>query len=225
VSEPLLEIKTNLVSLDGLEDVFDLEPVTVTDAEQVTGTPEPATCAMEPVTNFSEPVRDARSIPVEQAALLLGTSVNALKKRLRKGTLQGIKVETKHGEKWFVAHSEILKLEPVTVTDAEQVTGTPDPVTRAMEPVTDFSAPILGSAEGVPSKEKVELIPTLERLVTSLEKKDAVIESQAHQLKAAGDVIMYLRSQIEDKESQLKLLTDSQHKTGWWSRFCSWFKV
>jgi hypothetical protein len=60
-------------------------------------------------------------------------------------------------------------------------------------------------------------------LVTALEKKDAVIEGQAHQLKAAGDVIMYLRAQVEEKESQLKLLTDSQHNRGWWVRFSSWF--
>jgi hypothetical protein len=53
-----------------------------------------------------------------------------------------------------------------------------------------------------------------------------IIENQAHQLKAAGDVIMYLRSQIEEKHTeltQLKLLTDNQHKRSRWTRFCSWF--
>jgi hypothetical protein len=34
---------------------------------------------------------------------------------------------------------------------------------------------------------------------------------------------MYLRSQLEEKNDQLKLLTDSQHKKGWWARFGSWF--
>lgn len=68
-----------------------------------------------------------------------------------------------------------------------------------------------------------QFYPTLEKLVSSLEKKDVVIESQAHQLKAASDVIMYMRSQLEEKDNQLKLLTDSQHKRGWWTHFGSWF--
>jgi hypothetical protein len=50
-----------------------------------------------------------------------------------------------------------------------------------------------------------------------------VIESQAAQLKAAADVITYQRSQLEEKDSQIKLLTDSQHKGGWWARFNAWF--
>ncbi|MBI2811353.1 MAG: hypothetical protein HYX67_11055 [Candidatus Melainabacteria bacterium] len=218
MSEPILEIKTDFVSLDGLEDVFDVEPVTGTGAEPIPGTPEP-------VTGASGPVTDAPGVPVEQAALALGTSVNALKKRLRKGSLLGTKVESKHGEKWFVAYSELANLAPVPGTGAPDFAGIPEPVTRAAEPVTDTLTAMPTGAKGVPYQQVTEIMPALERLVTSLEKKDAVIESQAHQLKAAGDVIMYLRSQIEDKESQLKLLTDSQHKTGWWSRFCSWFKV
>lgn len=218
MSEPILEIKTDLVSLDGLEDVFDVEPVTGTGAAPIPGTREPVTSAIEPFT-------DASGVPVEQAALALSTSVNALKKRLRKGTLLGTKVETKHGEKWFVAYSELANLAPVTRTGAIDFAGTPEPVTYITEPVTDATTAMPTGAPRVPMQPVTEIMPALERLVTSLEKKDAVIESQAHQLKAAGDVIMYLRSQIEDKESQLKLLTDSQHKTGWWSRFCSWFKA
>lgn len=33
----------------------------------------------------------------------------------------------------------------------------------------------------------------------------------------------YLEAQLSEKESQIKLLTDSQHNAGWWGRFCSWF--
>jgi hypothetical protein len=94
----------------------------------------------------------------------------------------------------------IFDLAPVTCAE---VTGA-EPVTTAKEPVTPDSQPVLTSADND------------NRLV-------AIIENQAHQLKAAGDVIMYLRSQIEEKETQLKLLTDSQHKRHWWTSFCSWF--
>jgi len=32
----------------------------------------------------------------------------------------------------------------------------------------------------------------------------------------------YLEAQLENYRDQVKLLTDSQHKPGWWTRFCSW---
>lgn len=218
MSEPAPEVKIDPVSLYGLEEVFDVEPVPSTGAISYTGTAEPITGAPEPVTDF-------RGVPVEEAAVLFGTSVNALKKRLRKGTLLGSKVEAKHGEKWFVDHSELPNQARVPSTSAEHVTSAKAPVTDALEPVPPVMAPVTDKSKPVPDAIHGELLPGFERLVISLEKKDAVIESQAHQLKAAGDVIMYLRSQIEDKENQLKLLTDSQHKSGWWSRFCAWFKV
>ncbi len=39
-----------------------------------------------------------------------------------------------------------------------------------------------------------------------------------------GELKIMLDQQVQENQ-QLKLLTDSQNKTGWWSRFCSWFKV
>lgn len=32
----------------------------------------------------------------------------------------------------------------------------------------------------------------------------------------------YLESQLQERDKEIKLLTDSQHKSGWWARFCSW---
>ncbi len=55
-----------------------------------------------------------------------------------------------------------------------------------------------------------------ERLWDLLKEKDAKIEA----------LIMrdgYMQAQYEALQQELKLLTDSQHKTGWWQRFCSWF--
>ncbi len=62
-------------------------------------------------------------------------------------------------------------------------------------------------------------VPTLadtERLWNLLKEKDAKIEA----------LIMrdgYMQAQLETLQQELKLLTDSQHKSGWWQRFCSWF--
>jgi hypothetical protein len=162
-------------------------------------------------------------VSLEEASRLLNLHVDTIKKRLRKGTLKGFKVQEKFGEKWFVSAEE-LPGPTQAVTD-----HTLEVVADPIQVVTDHTPEAVGDPIQVvthPTLEAVadpaQLSPALDRLITSLEKKDAVIESQAYQLKAAGDVIMYLRTQLEEKDTQLKLLTDSQHKAGWWARFYSW---
>jgi exonuclease VII small subunit len=176
-----------------------------------------------PTLAVTDPAKEVVADPVqsgvtlEESARLLNLHVDTIKKRLRKGTLKGFKVQEKFGEKWFVS-SEELRGRAQVVTDPTQVVPSPGPKAVADDPPTPESAQVVS----VTVSDSEQIAP-LERLVTSLERKDLVIENQAHQLKAAGDVIMYLRSQIEEKETQLKLLTDSQHKRGWWTSFCSWF--
>lgn len=186
------------VSTEGLDDVFALAPG-----------PGPVTGHKEPV---REPVTGAEGVPVEDAALLLGTSVNALKKRLRKGTVRGTKVETKHGEKWFVDSSELNGLAPVTqpkAHDAAPVTGAdapvPEPVTSAIEPV-----PVDVEIQGFDLALRVQ---ELERKLEGATYRNGYLEAENEGL----------RLLLGAQEAQIKLLTDSQHKSGWWSRFSAWF--
>lgn len=190
MGQPQTDASGEALSVEAFTDFFDAGP-----AQAV---PRPT---LEAVAD-----RAQAGVSLEEASHLLNLHVDTIKKRLRKGTLKGFKVQEKFGEKWVVIVEELPRpREAVADLTLEAV---PDPT-------QDASCP---TPEAVP-----DFSPALERLVTALEKKDGVIESQAHQLKAAGDVIMYLRSQLEEKETQLKLLTDSQHKTGWWTRFNKWF--
>jgi len=50
-----------------------------------------------------------------------------------------------------------------------------------------------------------------------------VITKQAEKLEAASMRIGYLEARTENYETQIKLLTDSQHKRGLWARFGAWF--
>ncbi len=50
-----------------------------------------------------------------------------------------------------------------------------------------------------------------------------VITKQAEKLEAASMRIGYLEARTENYETQIKLLTDSQHKRSWWARFGAWF--
>jgi hypothetical protein len=65
---------------EGLDEFFD-------------ATPEPGACATE--------------VPIDEAASILGVSTATLRRRLRNGSLQGSKVQTSHGQKWFVKGSEL----------------------------------------------------------------------------------------------------------------------
>lgn len=49
-----------------------------------------------------------------------------------------------------------------------------------------------------------------------------VITKQAEKLEAASMRIGYLEAKSEHYENQIKLLTDSEYKRGWWQRFGSW---
>ena len=218
MGQPELSETFDTASIQGLDDVFvteQVEPVTVLEEPAPDPVPEPITAILEPET---EPVLKTEGVPIDQAAKLLGISTAALKKRLRRGTIQGNKVETKHGEKWFVSSQELEgseQVEPVTVLEEPAPDPVPEPITAILEPETE---PVPEHIESEDSLEQSNRFSSDFRLLD-------VIENQAHQLKAAGDVIMYLRSQLEEKDSQIKLLTDSQHNAGWWARFCSWFTM
>lgn len=50
-----------------------------------------------------------------------------------------------------------------------------------------------------------------------------IVEKQASRLEVASGQIGYLQAQLQATQEHVKLLTDSQHKCGRWSRFWSWF--
>jgi hypothetical protein len=45
----------------------------------------------------------------------------------------------------------------------------------------------------------------------------------AQKLEAANYRIGWLESQLLEREKDIKLLTDSQHKDSWWAGFKKWF--
>lgn len=202
------------VSTEGLENFFD--------EAQVTGAMEPVALVEEPITGASEQLS---GVPVERAAKLLGTSTNALKKRLRKGSLSGYKVESKHGEKWFVNPEALSISEPVSV-DLEPV-----PVIIAA-PVPDAEEPVTCAVEPVPTSAREPVACALEPVPTSATTSELLAKLRAMEVKLEGATYRngYLEAENEGlkvllgaKDSHIKLLTDSQHKPGWWARFSSWF--
>lgn len=92
-------------------------------------------------------------------------------------------------------------------TSLKTVTGTPE---------TSFETVI--SCETSP---ETAVIPTETVHETSLIPVD--IDELLRKLEGATYRIGYLEAQLESERQQVKLLTDSQHKPGWWAKFSSWF--
>jgi hypothetical protein len=207
-------------TVEGFDGIYQPDPEQAqTSPDQVQGDP-----ILETQTTQDHDPR--HGVSLEDAAKVLGLHMDTVRKRLQKGRLKGFKVADKYGDKWFVHQDELVKSNSVQPNLSDQAQTAPDLIqpypmdqTQA-DPMVEIE---IGPDQVQGDRTFVVPDPTLERLVNALEKKDSVIENQAYQLKAAGDVIMYLRSIVDEKDSQLKLLTDSQHQRGPLARFWAWF--
>lgn len=189
-------------SLAGLEEVFEVREQ---DANQALSSP-------------SVREQDASYLSVEQAAALLGISVRAVQKRLKKGALTGHKEKTDRGERWLVAvrEQDASRLEngsSVREQDASQSENgsfaqTDHPAQTAQD-VIMIEAGVGG--EHAPGTEQLtrELLAKLEVLTY----RNGYLEAQ----------LAERQKEVELHQQQIKLLTDSQHSRGWWSKFASWF--
>ncbi len=68
-----------------------------------------------------------------------------------------------------------------------------------------------------------EFSANIQTLLAELKSERDYSRGLAAKLEAASHRNGYLEALTEQQGGQLKLLTDSQHKVGWWRGFCSWF--
>lgn len=205
-----LQTMSDPVAVDGLEDVFSKD-------SPGQAAPEART-VQDQTSNISGSVQDCtrplvNPISVDEAARILGISSNAVCKRLRKGSLVGRKIQGKFKEEWLVEGAGLIE---VLNVDVSTVQDSPGEISSAGSSVQDQT--IHDSRSGQ------------ERPDASLARLLDLVEKQAAKLEAASGQIGYLQAQLESqtkliemKDVQLKLLTDSQHKRGWWAQFASWF--
>jgi len=192
------------VSAEGLDDLFSSDANSpVVDAPELE-------LVCQAGANDTESVRELDGyVSVEQAAAFVGVSVRAIQKRLKRGTLEGVK--TKHGltERWLVnaatlglsktdASTEAHETNPLIV-DASEVELVREPGANVAESVRELDAPAIEDY------------------------KDKLITDLQNQLQAASWRNGYLESKLEERNIQIKLLTDSQHKPSWWQRFTAFF--
>lgn len=186
---------TPLASTEGMDDLFQSTSASAQEAE-------PLGLASEFEGAHGSAKGLASWFPIEQAAQRLGISKNAVQKRLKRGKLQGKKVAGEFGDIWLIDLSnetQILEVEFDASANPEQA----KPIGSAFE--CDDKP---GSAEGLASLVKVDLLLQVELL------------NRVERLSIENGRLAAL---LNERDSQIKLLTDSQHKGGWWAKFSSWF--
>lgn len=231
MGQPELSEAFDAASLQGLDQIYESDPIQAQAAPALAqDDPAPKVWAAQGQEVQPDP---SMGVCLEEAAKALGLHIDTVRKRLQKGKLRGFKVADKFGEKWFVHITELPESKASQTRPSQEDQGGPAPpqddpsheAQRRPSAIQPDPNPEIIEAQGDPIVE-VEIGPEPAPHPASdveYQRLMSIIESQAHQLKAAGDVIVYLKSEVDDAKAQVKLLTDSQHKAGWWAKFCSWF--
>ncbi len=184
---------------EGLDDFFEVE--------------------VEPGSAKVSQVSPTEGVPVDYAAKVLGLSVKTVKDRLRKGTLNGLKVKDKFGEKWLV----------VLGSDYQEIP-------ESIEIVPESSPSQVGVVgASVDLKPFFDLLERKDRELQSATFRNGFLENQiadyTNQLKLLPDLQAQakdatdLRAQLEHKQQELLDLRAQvdRFEQSWWVRFSRWF--
>lgn len=137
---------------------------------------------------------------IEDAIEHLSITRRTVLRKLKSGELKGYKVPGQYGPEWRV-------YPPDLGGDKGD-----DRVTGDMSP---------GDRHPVIVDQSILLVDELRKQIAELRVENQTLQRD---LQGANWRNGYLESQAELKDQQIKLLTDSQHKVGWWSKFRFLFK-
>lgn len=195
--EPAKKNEELIISLEGMEDLLTGQASPVAGHSSIEARPTHDTGPGQP----KPALRSSDELcTIEDAAKYLGVSARTILRRLQKGTLPGCKVPGQFGLEWRV---QLIQQEVRPAQDISSINVSPSQARGADQDNLRQSMP--DSAE--------ILIRELRSRVSELEDK----------LEGATYRNGYLEAQLEGRDKEIKLLTDSQHNRGWWARFNSWF--
>lgn len=208
---------------EGFSDFFD---TTALDAGEASG--------MEPGRN-QDGTKPVQILSLKEAVEFYKISEKTIRLHIKDGKIPARKEEGPRGLEWRIypegipgdiTAEELTSPEPPfvqpgsdvdeTVTTVEENATTVEPV--RFQPGTSTESNWYTDAHvinGDPAANQPSFAPELKSLLD-------VITKQAEKLEAASMRIGYLEARTENYETQIKLLTDSQHQRGWWARFGSW---
>jgi excisionase family DNA binding protein len=161
---------------------------------------------LSPGTEMSPPDLPGDMWTVDDAIRVLGITRRTVLRKLRNGELTGHKVPGPFGPEW--------RLYPY-IGGGDRPSDL-SPVTRSPgvdHQVTDFDHRVTAILS-------TDLTDELRKQIADLKAENVALQKD---LQGANWRNGYLESQTEIKDQQIRLLTDSQHKIGWWAKFSSWF--
>ncbi len=187
--------KTSSIDIEvGFEKLLEL-PLPVSKALELVQEP-----VQEPVQELSESLESYWT--TDDAAKKLGVSQRTIFKRLKDGTLQGVRVKGKFRQEWRIQPLHVLS--PVEVDCAEQEGN------FLNGPVLNHQAQEVLQDSSVTSS-RSDNNSDLDKLLDVIREKDQLLQ-------AATFRNGYLQAQLEGKDNEIKLLTDSQQKKSWWKK-------
>lgn len=151
---------------------------------------------------------------VPEAAKHFNVSEKTILRRLQKGSIKGHKVSGQFGLEWRIAGTAktetgdkkgALDRTPQDVIEAWDISG------QDIEVVEDRTPQDVTKAWDSPGQDRF------------IDEQKQEIEVLRAKLEGAIYRNGYLESKLEEREKQILLLTDSQHKPGWWAKFSNWF--
>lgn len=192
--EPAKEVKTDSLSVEGLEEVFDQPSHTLRSMDD------------ETVHTAST---DLDQWTISEAAQQLKLSTGTIRRRLQNGRLKGFKVEGLNGPEWRI-------IRPGSIVEAV-IENTENPI-ETLTSQADYG--IHTQIKNI--DQPVQAVPSHPGHTVINEHLEVIKEMQS-KLEALTYRNGYLEAQLENHQETIKLLTDSQHKRGRWLSFWSWF--
>jgi len=182
------------------------DPLAIEGMEEIFDTFEPeiecSEASEESAVRDSEVFGTAREIlTTTEAATRLGISPRAVINRLKAGTLPGERIKGKFKEEWRVYWETLPNTSEETIIN-------PDEASEASEAGAEKQTQHFRSSSEATNGSNL---------------LSEILSAHTEQIKTQNDLIRYLTEQLKEKDQRIKLLSDSQHKQGWWHRFGAWF--
>lgn len=188
-------------STDGLADLF------TSSNKQSQDSFDSQVISLDPVEASSDSLD--RVVSVQEASRHLGISPRTVLRRLSKGTLKGYKTEGTFGIEWRVSLDSLDK-QSQDSSDSQVISlGT-----------------VEASSDSQDTAEDSLILELRDQIAVLREELNRERTEAQRQLQAAVFRNGYLEAQLENKDSEIKLLTDSQQQTTatLWQRFKQMFE-
>lgn len=192
MSEPQAEFKTTDLSLNGLEEVFDVDSTVIAEFDHG---------AKESIRS-----RAGEGLTIREASQHYGIAIPTVRIKIKTGDIPAIKVNGPKGPEWRVF--------PHGLPNDEKHGD----ISQAADHLKSDSS--LNEVFQQTDRTVAEGFQQANINVASLIKANQELISKLEALTFRNG---YLEAQTEGYKEQVKLLTDSQHRRGTWSRFWSWF--